>query len=306
MNDEFYGANFGKGQLVSPLRALPHEAAFEGEDYLEVLDYERASEIIATNEKISLGICSCRHEAFHLGTKKCDTPLETCMSFGFSADYLARNSLARPIEAAEALDIVARARDTGLSLCADNVRNGVSFMCSCCKCCCRALAGIRDYGYASAVMTSNFIAERDPGKCAGCGACASACTINAVSMVDTNDVRIPGGKIPIVDESFCLGCGVCATRCPTGAMRLKPRESGASKVIHPYDVFERIILRSLENGTLQNQIFTEPGNLSQKFLRGVVGGFLRLPPVKGALMSDALRSRFLGALAAAREARSAG
>jgi hypothetical protein len=89
-------------------------------------------------------------------------------------------------------------------------------------------------------------------------------------------------------------------------MRLKPRESGASKVIHPYDVFERIILRSLENGTLQNQIFTEPGNLSQKFLRGVVGGFLRLPPVKGALMSDALRSRFLGALAAAREARSAG
>jgi hypothetical protein len=33
-------------------------------------------------------------------------------------------------------------------------------------------------------------------------------------------------------------------------------------------------------------------------MRGIVGGFLRLTPVKKALMSDALRSRFLSAIAA--------
>jgi hypothetical protein len=33
-------------------------------------------------------------------------------------------------------------------------------------------------------------------------------------------------------------------------------------------------------------------------MRGVVGGFLRLTPVKKALMSDALRSRFLSAISA--------
>jgi len=33
-------------------------------------------------------------------------------------------------------------------------------------------------------------------------------------------------------------------------------------------------------------------------MRGIVGGFLRLPPVKRALMSDTLRSRFLSAMAA--------
>jgi hypothetical protein len=38
-------------------------------------------------------------------------------------------------------------------------------------------------------------------------------------------------------------------------------------------------------------------------MRGIVGGFLRLPPVKKALMSDTLRSRFLTALGAAATAR---
>jgi hypothetical protein len=32
-------------------------------------------------------------------------------------------------------------------------------------------------------------------------------------------------------------------------------------------------------------------------MRGFVGGFLKLPPVKAALMSDVLRSSFLNAMA---------
>ena len=70
----------------------------------------------------------------------------------------------------------------------------------------------------------------------------------------------------------------------------------AQRVFHPETTFERTILQCLERGTLQNQLFDDPGSKSQAFLRGVVGGFLRLAPVKRALMSDALRSQFLAAM----------
>jgi hypothetical protein len=56
------------------------------------------------------------------------------------------------------------------------------------------------------------------------------------------------------------------------------------------------VLQCLERGTLQNLFFDNPQRVSHAFLRGVVGGFLRLPPVKRALMSDALRSTFLSVM----------
>ena len=67
-------------------------------------------------------------------------------------------------------------------------------------------------------------------------------------------------------------------------------------MLHPETTFERIILQCLERGTLQNQLFDDPTSLTQGFARACLGGFLRLTPVKRGLMSDTLRSRFLGAL----------
>jgi len=82
---------------------------------------------------------------------------------------------------------------------------------------------------------------------------------------------------PEIDNSVCIGCGVCALECETEAMRLVKREQ---RVLHPEDTFERVILQSLERGTLQNQIFGDPKSMSHVFMRGVVGAFLKLPPVK--------------------------
>ena len=42
--------------------------------------------------------------------------------------------------------------------------------------------------------------------------------------------------------------------------------------------------------------YNNPQSATHKFMRGFIGGFLRLPPVKRALMSDALRSTFLTAM----------
>jgi hypothetical protein len=68
------------------------------------------------------------------------------------------------------------------------------------------------------------------------------------------------------------------------------------RVIPPSTTFERIILQCLERGTLQNQIFDNPQSISQQFLSGFIGGFLKLTPVKKALMSDTLRSTFLASM----------
>ena len=100
-------------------------------------------------------------------------------------------------------------------------------------------------------------------------------------------------KKPVIDETFCVGCGVCALKCETGALRLQPRRQ---RVIHPETTFERVILQCLERGTLENQLFDNPPSRTQEVMRYLVGGFLRLAPLKKALMSDALRSTFLSAL----------
>jgi hypothetical protein len=43
-------------------------------------------------------------------------------------------------------------------------------------------------------------------------------------------------------------------------------------------------------------MFSNPQSITHKFMRGFVGAFLRLPPVKKALMSDTLRSSFLAVM----------
>jgi ferredoxin len=112
-------------------------------------------------------------------------------------------------------------------------------------------------------------------------------------MVPDENPETKRKKKPEIDQEFCLGCGVCATRCTTGAMRLDARDQ---RVIPPESTFERVILTALERGTLQYQLFDDPSSGTQAFLRGFVGGFLKLPPVKKALLSDQLRSRFLASL----------
>jgi len=280
--DTFYRANFGHGEKISPLRALPHEGTFGDEEYVEILDYEKATSIVESGERFAVGICSCRHEKLHVGEKKCEVPLDTCSTFGPAVDYMVRHDFAKEVSKSEMLELLARSKEMGLVFCADNSKQGISFVCHCCGCCCNALLGISKFGYPGMVVTSNFIAESDEKVCTECGSCAEACPINAIEMAPEASPRI--------DASICLGCGVCALKCPTEAMKLVNRKQ---RVLHPEDTFERVILQCLERGTLQNMMFNNPQNITHKFMRGFVGGFLKLPPVKKALMSDMLRSSFL-------------
>ncbi len=291
-DNAFVAANFGKGERLSPIRVLPHEDAIKAEEYCEVLDYEKASSLIGEAKKFSIGLCACRHEKMHLGEKKCEVPLAKCSAFDYAADLMIRHNLAREVSRSEMEDNFAESKELGLVLTADNVQKNVRFVCHCCKCCCNLMLAISKFGYPNTVVTSNFQAEIDEDSCLGCGNCAEACPINAITLADDQN---PESKLKTakVDAALCLGCGVCALQCSTGANKLAQREQ---RVIPPETTFERIMLQCLEKGTLQNQIFANPQRIDQKFMRAFVGAFLNLTPVKKALLSDRLRSTFLGAM----------
>jgi ferredoxin len=293
LDPSFLAANLGKGEQLFNIRAMPHEEALPAADFFEVLDYEKASALIAENDRFAIGLCSCRHKKLHLGEKSCDVPLEKCSQFGYAADFMIRHNLSREVSRSEMMDNFAGSREMGLVLGADNVQKNIKFVCHCCKCCCGPLQGISKYGYPNAIVTSNYIARIDDEACVGCGKCVKACPINALAMTAAANPKQKRKQDVKVDTSICIGCGVCALKCPTKACALVKRKQ---RVIHPETTFERLMLQCLEKGTLQNQIFANPQGVSEKFLSGFVGGFLRLPPVKKALMSDMLRSRFLAAM----------
>ena len=291
---DFYAANFGHGEQVSVARALPHVDHLG--DHVEIFDYERVDRVIEEAESFSVSNCSCRHKKHHAGGEVCKVPLETCTSFGSAADYLVRHGMGRTISRGEMRDIVQRSKELRLVFSVDNVQQQPAFLCHCCGCCCGILEGINRHGYPNAIVSSTLVPHVDMDSCNGCQKCARACHISAITLVP--EPKEATGKrmfMPRIDEEACIGCGVCSLVCDPDAIDMRKRER---HVIHPESTFERVILQCLERGTLQNQLFDDPGSLSHKAMRGIVGGFLRLAPVKKALMSDELRSRFLAGMAA--------
>ena len=291
---DFYAANCADGQQVTIARALPHGDHLG--DHVEIFDYEKVDRIIEEATSFSVSNCSCRHKKHHAGGDVCKVPLETCTSFGTASEYLVRHGMGRAIDQAEMRDIAQRSKELKLVFSVDNVQKQPSFLCHCCGCCCAILEGINTHGYANAIVSSTLVPRVVSEDCNGCQKCARACHISAITL-NPEPKKAKGKRMfmPVIDEDLCIGCGVCTLDCKPDAIRMVKREQ---RVIHPETTFERVILQCLERGTLQNQLFDDPGDITHQALRGIVGGFLRLTPVKKALMSEALSSRFLSALKA--------
>ena len=174
-------------------RVFVNEEVLSEENSFQILDYERASEVIKTATHIGIGICYCRHKMEHVG-KNCDAPMDICMTFNGSADSLTRHGIARKVDAAEGLDLLQKARDNNLVQFGENVREKVNFICNCCGCCCEALIAARRFGFLNPVHTTNYIPSVNDENCNGCGKCVSLCPVEAMVLVSSNDPGKPHAK----------------------------------------------------------------------------------------------------------------
>ena len=293
--EDFIKALFTEGQTQLG-RAFVQEAALPTDNGLQVLDYERASEVIKTASYRGVGMCYCRHKMEHMD-RACDAPMQICMTFNNSAASLIKHGFAREFEVAEGLDLLQQAQEGNLVQFGENVQRRVNFICNCCGCCCEAMIAARRFGVMNPIHTSNYLPELDGELCNGCAKCVNVCPVEAMSMVSANDPRHPKLRRAKLDESICLGCGVCVRNCSREAIRLRPR---GERVITPVNSTHRTVVMALERGKLQNLIFDNQALASHRAMAAILGVILELPPVKQTLAKRQMRSRYLDRLLAIR------
>lgn len=177
----------------------------------ELLPYEDLHAIIKGAREIAVVNCVCR---FLL--RRCDKPLEVCLTFDRAAEYALRRGAGRKITTEEALEILDLCEEEGMV--PSNLNNSrVTAMCFCCSDCCIFLQPLLDYGYRL-LSPSRFQAEVDHLLCIGCGKCVERCPFQAIAM-ETDDSS--GEERPVVDQQKCYGCGACVIKCPSDALTLR-------------------------------------------------------------------------------------
>jgi ferredoxin len=291
VEEDFIKTLFTEGETQLG-RTFVHEPSLSAELSLVVLDYERATEVIKTASCRGISVCYCRHKMKHLD-RDCSAPKEICMTFNVTAGSLIKHGHARPISSKECLDLLQVAYDQKLVQFGSNVREKVNFICNCCGCCCEAMIAARRFGLLHPVHTTNFLPEIQEDACTGCGQCINVCPVEAMSLVSANNPRKPQTKKARLREEICLGCGLCIRACRDHHIALKFR---LQRVITPLNSVHQTVVMAIERGKLQNLIFDNQALFSHRAMAAILGVILKLPPVKQAMASRLVKSRYLEAL----------
>lgn len=273
------------GTETKMVRAFINEPTLQKDDTLEIMDFERATEVIKTAEHIGIGVCYCRHKMEHVG-KNCDAPMEICMTFGNTADSLIRSNYARRVSKEECLELLETAYAHNLVQVGENVQNSVAFICNCCGCCCEALLAAKKFGTSHTIATTQFLPDVDQDKCVSCGKCIQVCPMDALVKANFAD---SGEKVSLI-EDMCLGCGVCARNCKVDALHMKQRDK---RVITPVNTAHRVVLMAIDKGQLANLIYDNDSLASHRMLGAILTAITQLPPAKQLLANEQIRSKYL-------------
>jgi formate hydrogenlyase subunit 6/NADH:ubiquinone oxidoreductase subunit I len=288
VEEDFVKALFANGETQIG-RVFVNEGVLNAGNTLYVLDYERSSQVVNTASHIAIGACYCRHKLSHLG-RACDAPMDICMTFNATAGSLIKHGIARRVDRAECHDLLAQARDRNLVQFGENVRERVAFICNCCGCCCEAMLAAKRFAVLHPISTTNFLPSIADDKCSGCMKCADVCPVEAMGMVSAGDPLHHKRRKARLNEDLCLGCGVCVRVCDKQAIGLKAR---VQRVITPVTTAHRAVVMAIERGGLQDLIFDNQALASHRAMAAILGVILKLPPLKQALASRQMKSRYL-------------
>lgn len=176
-----------------------------------ILPFEKMSEFIKTSRKIAVMNCACRTK------KKCDHPLETCLVFDYSAEFMVERGFGRYLNVEEALELLEEMEKAGLVHSTINTQTKPQFICNCCTCSCLILRGLTELHNPRAIAKSNFLPQRDNELCSKCRKCVSICPMEANIYHASHDSEPE--RIILLKER-CIGCGLCAYHCPKNAIEL--------------------------------------------------------------------------------------
>jgi ferredoxin len=225
-------------QETPQLRVVPVAQSLTAQH--EVLSYEKAEQLVRSQEKIAVRECICRKEK-KLSNESCGKPIEVCLIFGMGVDTQIKNELARRIDIAEALDILKMADESALVLQPSYSKDAL-WLCCCCGCCCLLLNAYKKHPAPSDLVSSPFQATLEIENCNLCELCLDRCQMGALKLI--------GSQISL-NKAKCIGCGLCVSICPTGALDLERKKATNQRKV-PKDYIRSSFQLGRERGKLSN------------------------------------------------------
>jgi DNA-binding Lrp family transcriptional regulator len=125
---EIGASNYPAMRVVPVEKTITLNTKIDAE--LSIFPFEKMSEFVATSRKIAVINCACRTK------KKCIHPLETCVVFDASAEFMVERGFGRYLSIEEALKLLEETEKAGLVHCAMNTQTKPQFICNCCTCAC--------------------------------------------------------------------------------------------------------------------------------------------------------------------------
>ncbi|MGI6205644.1 MAG: indolepyruvate ferredoxin oxidoreductase subunit alpha [Anaerovoracaceae bacterium] len=209
-----------------PYRIPPHEGTLTGKDNFgkvpmnleipdkrDIVSMDMLGDIFRRARTLSVTTCICRVAQEKNGTRKCDFPLDVCISFNEEADGVIAAGVGRQITADEAIGIVKKCHEIGMMQIISNTEDPLA-LCNCCRCCCGVVKSMARFETTIGTVSRYLATVADPSRCIGCKTCVRMCPRETIKFED--------GKISIF-EGNCFGCGLCVSKCPKGALKMKKR-----------------------------------------------------------------------------------
>jgi Fe-S-cluster-containing hydrogenase component 2 len=180
--------------------------------------YDQVSHYIEKADPIAVSTCYCRQQAKLVDPEyNCQAPMETCLHFNRSAEFIIAENFGRQISKKEAYEILDASEEAGL------IHNGaynkdIYDICNCCSCHCGWILHGMKQTKSIIARYSGFQPFINVGICLSCQsdrACLERCPMKALSRDDNQSI--------VVDKDLCIGCGLCVRHCKEKAIRMEAK-----------------------------------------------------------------------------------